>query len=351
MRYRSIAIFLFALFCSCAPLEQRLFDFPVSVVEPSEVSVDISPEILSDVEFPLGNFRITDSVLVAYDISKNFALSVFNKNSGDTLVNLCRKGRGPEEVLLVAPYYNINNGIAGIVDPMTSKYMEIDIPESIIHKRTVIKRRISLAGSQSLASYQNVRMIGKDSLLCYDTKKNPETHSLADVPCFFLYDLRNGNCLEKYNVSKTDILKFGKRRFAVPTTELLLFRDCLIPEIHSVCFGFSHLPLVVFFDYTTGQFQGIKIKDIPEFHRRQNRMYFGHICSDDKYVYVMYYGNNADQWDQVQSVIFKMNFGGNIIAQYKLDGLYSQFEVENGEMYLSKVSDPTHLYILNMGKI
>jgi len=339
--------------CSCTMSENTVFNFPLATVDFPKEAVSLVPGKMSDIGFDLQNFKVYDSLLVEYNSSKSYGLSVLNINSGDTLVNLCRKGRGPDETYFIAPYYDIVDGVARIVDCMNSRYSEIDLYESIKKGNTSFLSHSSF-GNPGLNLYYSTRLVGADSLLCYESEMDLRSNTVSALPSYSLFDLKDGNCVAGYDIFRNSAYKRLKKELS-SNRGLLTFRDCLIPEHHKVFLSFYHFPVVAFLDYRVGTFSGFKINGLPKYDSKDDFLYFGQ-CNYSDAIFILYHGVPSSdvapngENGSVRSKILKMNLDGEIEGCYELDGSYYEFQISDSTMYLLKSTDSSHLYTLEMDK-
>ncbi len=345
-------VVLSGVICSCGTKVDKLFEYPLSYVTLPKTSVSVTAARLSDAEFPLQDFKIADSIFLARNFGPRYALTAISLSSGDTLANLCRKGSGPDETQLIVPDFDIVDGSARIVDLMNSRYQEIDIKESIRTGATVYTRQIPL-DSASFLPYYSARLVGCDSLLCYDGKLDLSTRELTAAPCFSLVNLKDGSCVAEYPVAKPESFKLEEKS-SLKMSMLLRFADCLLPDNHTVAAAFYHLPVVFFFDYENASFRGVRIKGVPDFNQARPMQYFNQICSVGDKIYLLYSGLPYNKplpekaSSQPKTKILQMDTEGNIIQSFELDDYYCWLEECNGNFYLTKAGDESHLYVLNL---
>jgi len=348
-RSEVITIALFAVvlgFVSCNSFEERVLGFPISTSAtiPKE-SVPVIPAQLSEYEFSMDEFQVYDSVAVAYRSVKNYFFTALSLNSGDTLAHLCRFGRGDGETFTISPYYDIVNGIAGLVEPSRSRYYEVDIPESIRIGQTAFNRVVNL--STDTHTFYNVSPVGNDSLLIYDAKYNTRTRTLDGVPGFSMFDLKDGSLIAEYHIARDASIHLSKRS---PYTISILYRsvNCLIPENHCLCLAFKSFPLVAFLDYKNGTIRGVKINGAPEFNQMKRINYFSDVEYVGGTIYLLYLGFSYDNHSpEMHSMILEMDLSGKIERCYDLGDVYYRMEYGNGRFYLSKFDD-NHFYVIDL---
>lgn len=350
-----LIVLLIGVAVSCTPYEDRIFDFSLSDVGFPEETESLTLSLFSEIELPTSEFRIFDSILVARDACESFGLTAFSLNSGDTLLNLCRTGRGDGETLLLAPI-EIVDGVAHVADAMTTKYLEVNIPESIKQGRTVIERQ-SQFGNSGFSAYYSIHSVGKDTLICNNGQQSLDTRSLTGSPGLSIFNLSDGSCIAEYQVANSKYAKLWKKNKKIAQTSLLRFSDCLVPGRDEMCLAFHYFPVVAFFDYREGVFRGIRITGIPEYRSNKDTFYFGKVYSDGECIYLLYHGDSCSRLydesllENVRTNILKMNLEGEEIKCYQLDGPYSDFEICGRTMYLSKSTDIDHLYTLSLDSI
>ncbi len=355
-RSKTALAFVFVLVCvSCTSLEERVFKFPLTPVELPEVSDSLSLTKIIDIKHSFLDFRIYDSVIVEYATSGSYGLIALSIESGDTLVNLCRKGRGPNEALLIAPYYDIVDGVAGLLDIQTSKYFEVNMPESIRTGNTVIDREVFLLDTVFPIVYNTIR-VGTDSLFCYDAKVNLISDKLNGNPGFSLFDLKDGKRIAEYALAKKASIKLKKKSPLYPSI-LLNFQHCIIPEKHCICMAFISFPIVAFFDYREGTFRGVKIIGLPEFDQMKDTVYFEGVEYADDSIYLLYrgityaQGSQDEQLSKPCSKLIRMDFSGNITGCYELDDSYRKFQYSNGTFYFASGSNIEALYSMDIASL
>ncbi len=339
---------------SCSSFEDKYLSFPLSssTAIPDQ-SFPVIPVKVLEFDNPLADFQISDSAIVIYAGIGDYNFTVCNINSGDTLVRLCRLGRGGGETMALSSYYDIVDGIAGVVEPARSKFYQIDISESIRNGQTIFDRDVVLQTDSPI--FYNTRMVGKDSLLCYDAKFNIYKRFYDGIPGFSLFDLNDGSLIDEYGIGGDVSVKLKKKS---PLSLGILFRsdDCLIPERHCLCLAFYFFPAVAFLDYESGTITGVKIDKVPEFDQMKGINYFSGAEYSDGSIYLLYSGVSLSNklYDgfssEIHSKILKMDLSGKIEQCYELDDIYDSLECEHGRFYLSKPSD-NYLYTVDFKSV
>jgi len=343
MYFRQVVL-IAALACSCTQhYEEKVFDFPLSSKNLPDSVGFLVPTLASEIKFPYSTCHITDSVLVFYDNSKTHCLTALSLNTGDTLARLIRKGRGPDEALLISPFYEIVDGIASTVDCMNSRYIEIDIQKSIRSGSAVVLKSVPL-GDSGLSTFRSTKLIGRDTLICYDENADVYSNTLKGPPIFSLFDLKSGHCFANYQVVSDASMKLVKKS-PVEERSLFRFHDCLIPQNHTVCLAFIHFPVIAFFNYEEGTFCGYKIDGISSYSHRKATYCFNGILCDGENIYLLFLGKSRpeltdnEQGENLRTKILKMDLNGDILSCYELNGFYASIMNKEESLLLRNMDD------------
>lgn len=340
-----------AIVLSCDHIDEKsFFDYEVTEVKVSKSSQCISPEKVSDATYMLSNFHIIDTLLLSAQPSKTHSLIGYNYKTGDTLGQFCPIGRGPEDVIVISPYYDIHNGTASIIEVMTGRYMELNLSKSITQGHTVYDRVIPLQKDNDIPIlFQNARRIGDDSLIVFNPRQDIESEMLSGSPSFSLYDLRDGHLIKNIDASFGKNTKREHDNGHLSPKRAINFHDCVNTNTHSICYAMTFFPQINFLDYETGITKGIRIKGLSHFdHKNMSRYHFGNIVTDGHLIYAIYSGFPTPPEDGQRSRLLIVDWDGNLLNCYELDSAYYGCELADGDLFFGRWDDPDHLYKISL---
>lgn len=352
MRKRLAPFFLaFVLTCACEPnYEKTSFNFPVEIVKLPKSSSLLSPSLVSDNDYQSSLYRVMDDTLLVsasiYKGGKN-AFMVANIQTADTVMSFARKGRGPGEVLRPDPYFFLKDGHMYFVDMMTSKLYDFNIRKSIHESREIYDSIIPLNASNTFSSYSDIALVGKDSLLCYDTCIPAEATdiSLQGIPYFTLFDLGKSKIVGEYRYFNEIPLK-QKSSYKSNVQLFSSFHGCSNFNSGSYCFAMVRFPQINFLDPKTGHFSGIRFENGPRASMRHPHSCFQSICTDGDRIFAIYSGAKLKKLGHANTSLIVFDWKASGFQRYDLDGPYFQCDVASDGLYLARADSESKLYFL-----
>lgn len=342
---------IFAAFvaaCS-SPVEERTLLFPVRETRDVAVQASLSPEPAFSDPLGLVGFSIRGNELIApADFMGDHCLSVYDLAAGDISGQLCRKGRGPEEFLAVAPWFSLDGDILSVVDLGTGKYSELRVVSDAEGVGGEVLKSVRLASSSesggplimSLYRLSENRALGFNSI-----QGDPELVNIEN-PRYAVYDTDSGA-----EVRSFALFDAGPMKEAVPDRlPNMAVLDCLDRGRGRLYFAMAGMPVIASLDLQTGDAGGVRIKEAPEVDFRNPATFFDGICTDGEYIYATWQGR---PWDamvpgQVQTTLYKFDLSLKICGKYQLDGMYRGCVADSGRLYLSKVGEDQQMRLYRL---
>lgn len=306
------------------------------------------PKLYSDKDLSLSFFGIQDSTILSYVPSKAYFLMAQDVFSGDTLLNLCRRGRGNGEFLMVAPRPTLKDGHAYVVDNMKSSIVDVDITSSLKTGKTESYEIASLSNDKDRVLHYNVAIKTDDNyLVSYHHNTAVDTPSLQENPMFRVHDLNTGELvLTKYLFK--NLTDKWKEKYAMYVGHLCGIHGHAVPGSTEVCFAMLSLPVIGFFDYKTGELRGMNFKNLPKFKIGIPRYYFFDMAVDEEYIYALLDESLSpvDSEDHDMSLVV-MDYSGYVRGYYDLVGSFGNMELSCGKLFFQKQTDPGRLYYID----
>jgi hypothetical protein len=346
-----ITVLFLSVGCS-AVSEKELLLFPVKEQINKIESVTITPERTLIESLNLMGFEAYDDKLIATaDFSTDHFLEVMDLSSGVVLHQLCRKGRGPGEFLDISPLFSIEGESIIVYDAETGKMAEVSVdggsPGAVTHQ---VKIESSEGGVSPIimSSYK----VTEEEVIAYNSIQGSPEFIGIENPYYAFYDWNSGKETRSVVLFDAAPVKDVPGEMWMSAFEL---RDCINSRKTTVCFGMHSMPVLGFIDIRTGQVTGFRLKGEPAFSVKEPKLCFTGICAQDRYIYALYFGkaNNDYNPETGKSVLYKIDWDGNVLKKYELDGLYRSCCSTSDKLYLSKIEADysIKLYQLNINDL
>jgi len=322
--------------------ETKIFDYPVTIVDMPEVTGNLSPEQVSDLNYPTTQFYMMgDSLLFEYLRTSDTFFSFVSIDSGDTLANVCRKGRGPDEVLLPAFYFDVYDGFAHIVDSKTAYYHKLNLKESLERKMAVMDNSFHLEG-KSLFTCVSCHTL-KDKLVCLDSRvNNPD--ELSGTPYFSVFDLNDGHHLTDYHIFGE--IPLEQKPYMKVSVQNILSVLCTSNRSADQLFFAHYLtPQIAFLDCDSGEVRGIRFGREHKMNLKKPIPCFRAVCSDDERIFLLYIGRENGE-KPADTRLMVLDWNGGVQGFFQLDGPYYSIAKSDSALYLGRGGMPNKLFRL-----
>jgi len=332
---------------ACHSLDEKsIFNYPVDVVDMPEVTGTLAPEEFSELEYlPRKFYMLGDSVILNYDPMPDSFFSFVDAKSGKTISTLCRRGRGPDEMLFPSIDFDIYGGFAPIVDGQKAIYYQVNLVESLKQNRTIIERSVKLTGKDFFKSSYCGTF--QDKLICLDSQLDTP-QKLFDSPYFSVFDLNDGHHLADYH-------PFGKipleeeSYMKVSIQSILSLRCTSNRKTEQVFFANYLAPQVAFLDCESGDIRGIRFGEDIKMSLTKPVACFTAVCSDEDRIYAMFYGKKLGDKSSNPKLMV-LDWSGNVKGMFQLAGPYYNMSIS--EDYLHFVpNDDKKLFRLPLSDI
>ncbi len=327
---------------------ERLCNFPVHKIDDIDVTGEISPEPLF-MGINVNSFAIVDTFLLSYNVREPRFVSVYSLNTGEELGTYCRHGRGPDEILVMMPFFQPDSRADSIAifDAATSLLRFWNLQTSISEQRDTFSSSIQLNNGRG-AHMSALSMYKLDShrVLTYDTFQG-QVASLPDVPRYRIFNYKTGEQLDSILCFNKVPLKHNLKT-NLPSTSIMSHASCLDYRHQSLFMAMNKFPLVSVLNLETGKTEGFLLKGLPPQDDKVPRYYFSSATATENFVYCLYFGGEQrnflpltveeEKMRNEKSTLFVFDWGGTLCAKYQLDDVYERCQVFHDNLYLSKMS-------------
>ena len=332
-------------------------DFPVHGIDDIKITAELAPEPLF-LDINLVSLTIIDTFMLSYLGKGSSFVSVSSLNTGEEIGEFCLRGRGPDENVMLMPYFQPDNSPDSVfIFDATRSFLRIwDLNSSVAEHRDVYSGGIKLNNGQGtyMSSMSMYKLDGK-RVLTYDASQG-RSLALARVPRYWVFDYGTGEILDSIKCFHNVPLK-NKSKSYLPYSYVMSHYSCLDSRHETLYMAMYYLPLFSILNIQNGKAEGFAIKDLPEQNGQDPIIYFTSITESDGFVYCLYFGDkqssflslNASESEplDVKSTLFVFNNEGKLCAKYKLDDVYERCQVSNGKLYLTNISHERYgLYVL-----
>ena len=333
MKRFAILLVLCSLVGCKQSVERDTFLFPIHEENDRSAFRTLSPELVLSAPLNLSGYSVRGETLITTaDFMGEYCLEMYDLSSGELIMQFCRKGRGPGEFLAVSPMFSESKGILSLYDAGTGNYSELDLSSD---DTNILKSaRLSSPDGVSTPIIMSTFRLSDEKVLAYNSiQSSPEFVSI-DNPYYAVYDTSSGQEIRKYDLFDATALRESSPNQMVD----LGIADCLSNDRSRLCFALNGMPIVAFLDLESGKASGVRVKGAPSNDPDAPMTFFSSVCSDQNYVYALYYGKRWEELipGQINTMLYIFDWDGNILAKYSMDGLYNSCRMESGTLYLSK---------------
>ncbi len=349
-RLRINLLFILPLVSACSDIDEKdLFLCPVTTVEMPSVTGHLAPELMTEFVCPEPFFKILDdSVMVAYLPQSEYSLNMFGMAKGDTLASICRMGRGPDEFLALVPYYGIEGPYAHLVDDGTFRYSKVHLYESMRRNHTVIENSFPLYCPEGY--YFDYTCPVQNKYFCITcSKARNNTNNSYVLPFISVFSLDDGQHLADYHFLDEKPLRTKSSR-KVNYATMFSFNMISNNESGMVCLASHSSPYMLFLDSKDGSARGIRLGHDLRMNHKKLYLCFNSICSDSDRIYALFFGAEA-QDDRNNSKFLVLDWEGNILNCFQLDGAYIHMDIGGDTLYLTRSLYENQLFRLPLSSL
>ncbi len=334
------------LFQACHSIDEKsIFNYPVDIVDMPEVTGTLSPEKFLELEdFHSFYHMLGDTVILNYYPTEETFFSFSDAKSGESISTVCRRGRGPEEMLLPSPFFDIYGGCAHIVDGEKATYFQVNLVESLKQHRTIIERSVKFTGTDFFKCKSSVTL--QDKVICLDLQVDTPT-KLFGSPYFSVFDLNDGHHLADYHPFGTIPLE-EKPYMKVSIQNILSIDFTSNRKTGQVFFTHYLTPQVAFLDSNSGDIRGIRFgKDIKMSITKPVEC-FTALCSDEDRIYTLFRGTEIGKPFIPKLIV--LDWDCNVKGILQLDGPYHSMNLSDEYIYFHRLGERT-MYRLPLSDI
>lgn len=328
---------LCAIVSGCSHVaEQELLSFPVSEENDRSQAEVVFPEKITGALNLLGFAVRGNELIVTSDFMADYCLDVIDLTSGETVRQLCRKGRGPGEFLSISPFFSLESETVTVYDYPSRTLSDVSLSGEIIGS-AIHRVELEATPKRGQPIIQSSYKVFDTQLLAYNSIQGSAEFVSIDTPYYALYDLESGAEKRQFTLFASSPMDDYSEDVRMNAFSLV---DCINPQKTSLCFALSSMPVYGFLDIRTGKVKGFRIKGAPSFSATELQMCFTGICAQNDCIYALYFGRPAkEHMPGVNTYLYKFDWNGRILGKYELDGLFRSCYATPDALYLSKVED------------
>ena len=331
------------LLTACTSISSAdFFDFEVRKLPDIHVQDTIVPTLVSEAIYEdLISFRIADSLVVFQRGRKpeDYFFYAERIADGQVVGQLCRRGRGPGEMVSSTVNFEMQAGRLFAYDFYRGEYNEVDVLASLSQNSTIRTRSVKLEelpGKSMLC----VHPLPGDELLLFDSASSLWTSALTHTPCFSVFDLSTGEHKRDMHVFK-NIPQKESRRIRILPQQILAFHDCIDDKRETLCFVQNCVPQVNYLNVKTGDVFGIRLMMDGAAAFSPDRVIYHFMsvdCTSEK-IFALYFGKPAETAYSTAPLLYVFDWEGNILGKHQLDQPYVQCRVSGDHLFLNVSED------------
>ncbi len=338
----------------CNRLEvERLLNFDVTEESAAETTELISPQKEVVLQTSLIHFMILDSILISYQFDGDCFLNAFQIKSGEKVLSLCKRGRGPNEFISPTLFYECGRDVL-LYDSQTSELSEVDLDASLQEGSTVVAKRIRIrSGQEASSGLLSINKLDDSRFLAFDSgqgagRNGPE---LIKKPTYKIYNFESGKP-EKILSIFNDPPR--KKRIKAPEYFIYNFSrcDCISSDKKTVFFALTTSPIYGLLNLESGDISGFRIEGEPGSRKEKYMASFSDLCTDGQYVFALYFGQPYETALETPSSLLVFDWNGTLLKIVPLNAPFGTCRTNGEKLFLSRrdvmVSD---LYSINYDQI
>lgn len=337
-----ISFMLIIIMSSCSFENNKLSkDISFSRKDLTEVKELKNPEeiVIDSLLFPASFRVIKDSILVVNNQPMcEYMLEFYSLNTFKPLAQMIKKGNGPSDMLsCYLDMHSSENTTFHLMDGMTKKYYEVDLDTLLYYKK--LNPVYSFGYSSEINPSTIVLDHNTDTYIGCNMWYSPEEKFCNGISMPLSVFSKNVD-------NKKPMTDF--KYFTAPVTGLLLFKNpqnglIWAADKHRdrICIYNDSLQLLSTIDgpdhfemsYETVQ-SNSPVPFVTFTDKRDIRGYSDYFITD-KYIYLVYEGNEYFEPMELSPVeVFKFDFDGNIVCNYRFDRYVYSISVDKNNNYL-----------------
>ena len=349
-RYLTIYVFL-GIITSCSPKNDPIvvhfsredFKQQVLLVNPEEIVLYDSLDIVNPVSF----FLLQDTLLLVQNQPRMpFALELFSLHNLQSIAQLAPMGRGPGE-FLTCTYMgcSVDQSKIYLQDRQTHSFYKVDLDRTIENKKIEVEQQFYYDPeihpyTPSLVMLDSCHYTGYNMWYLDDTQFNNKVPALTkyhinppqiessdnlDDPfmghSYFVGPVNGARLVLTPDKEKIWLLDYRRDRIEIYNDSLVLLKTIHGPDHYKV-------------QYVSQNAEDTSIQMIV-FAEGKEYMAYTDYAYNHEHIYIVYVGTDSYQIDNLPSVeIFKLDWDGNMLCNYKLDRFLYSISVDSKEEYL-----------------
>ena len=297
----------------------------------------VFPNLLNPTAF----YLIRDTIVVANNQTNNeYLVEIYSLNNKNTpLAQVARRGNGPGEVLSGAALIHANSPDFMFFDRQANLYYQVNVDSILSNRRLVFDKTIKY----SSVLHPNVEPVitGENEYIGYSIWYSDAPKYDNHVPALTRYTPNN---VPEERLDVGTLAKYDY--FVAPINTVCLFEN---PSTKQLWMADGHRDRIKIYNDSLcvekvlcgpDNFK-VRYKDVRNnagirfvtFDGKESRAYLNYTITD-KYIYLIYAGTDSYDIDNLQPVeIFKLDYDGNLLCNYKLDRFVLTLSVDSKEEY------------------
>lgn len=327
----------FLVLSSCTPRDSDFFDYEVHEIADIAVADTLFPQAAVNAGRNTGRFSVvSDSLLITY-LGRDSFFEISQLNTGDSLGILCRRGRGPGELLAALPGCDSDAGVFRTVDPINSLFCEIDVQRSLETGSTEYLGTYKYAFStESIAPITSAYRLSEGKYLLFNPGySSGERHDLLEIPYYAIFENNSPELKVKIPLGRPGSVRAARHRPAVGLGQILYPSDALNKEKDRLAFVLGDFPVYGYIDLETGKREGFRLSGHSSFNGGDLLFQFSGVCSDESRLYALYHGRQEPFASEGDTYLYVMDWLGNLVRKYVLRGVFDQIVSSKDKVWLS----------------
>lgn len=308
--YFSLVLFFVITACEIDPPKHDIIS-----IFPTET--DITGQTTSAFDEAIGaiDIKVTENYIILQKRRTDYFFSVYRKEDMSYIMDICKKGEGPDDFL--APIYleQSKNDNIWVLDRVTSVYYNISLSKSIDERKTFVNKKIDF---KPLLDYQIRDMFIID--------ENRFLYSIDNESCpYYIYDIRG-----KTNTEVKNNYELSPARNKYQLLQKLSTYNSVEGKFASMYYCF---PKSTFFSISVGASKSTLYSDRDINLQESNLdnlvnscMFFSCLRGTPYYVYYLY--NDECNDTDITSKILVYDWDGNPIKSYNLSSQYTSIAID-----------------------
>ncbi len=316
MRYILPIVFILNLICfSCKKESFQTINITLKKFGIQHVKADCFP--MNDIQHPMAMYEYDQWIIFPNtETTADFPLYLYQKKDLKLAFKWGVFGRGPNELYDCNAYYFEKTDSSFFLN--TNYVYESEFTTN--GKEIEIKRKEIIAPFPM----NNLLKIN-DSIFFFENRLQKNEYSL--------YNRKNGNIIKQF--SKYPLSEYTYQ--TMDNRDNICTKSCVIrPTKDSICSFYENLPIIRLYNTKGDILKEVRIQDfaykinLKDYNSHKSVLYFSYPYATEKYIYVQFFNQPLDEYNQAQSVeIQRWNWDLTLSKRFLIDKYFDIFCVDS----------------------